>query len=552
MDDARALSAAETQLRHADVQFDPHVQTTSGGSRIVHAQQQHRGLSIYPHSIVIEVAADGVITTSGDELLDTGAIDVVPLIGPEEAAAIAYDHLRSGSIEICHAPHEPRFERGRYKPRVVAAFPMPNRPTVIAAGPFAEPVQANLVIFRDTRTLAWLVWMYVDRVADFTIVVGASGDDAHAILYCAAESASAICSGKVYLFNPGEGQPVPMTFPRPLADYPFAPTTAFRDWVDTNQLLGNNVETLLANKTPKLRAIASQAGPPQFIAAVNSEDEQIVNAFFLCNFLHDFFSLAGFGETDGNFQQQNFTGGKGGDRLIVNVVRQAQGEANIRAQNDGTPVELSLGVWNGASGKHTALDADIVIHEFAHGVSQRLVGGKLKKNALTEPQSVALGEGWSDYFAITIQNFYRPAPRFTFAAFASQKVNGVRPTPASAQSYDNLANGFGSLAQTPFQEQHVAGSIFASALIRMQTALITLLGKSNGNETGWRMVVDSLKRVPANPTFLDARDAILKSIPAQLPNVEPLVRRAFADFGMGRNASCKNTSFKNIQADNAA
>jgi len=37
----------------------------------------------------------------------------------------------------------------RYRSRVLSAFPMPNRPTVLAKGSFAAPVQANLVIFRN-------------------------------------------------------------------------------------------------------------------------------------------------------------------------------------------------------------------------------------------------------------------------------------------------------------------------------------------------------------------------------------------------------------------
>lgn len=113
--------------------------------------------------------------------------------------------------------------------------------------------------------------------------------------------------------------------------------------------------------------------------------------------MHDFFSLLGFDEEHGNFQEENYGGsGRGGDRLIVNVLKKAQGNANMRAQNDGEPAVLKLGTWRNKNppsiGEPTALDAGVVIHEYAHGVSQRLVGGQLKKVALVEPQSLALGE----------------------------------------------------------------------------------------------------------------------------------------------------------------
>jgi hypothetical protein len=126
---------------------------------------------------------------------------------------------------------------------------------VLTRGPFAEPVQANLVIARDTMQVAWLVSCYVARIADFTIVIAASGDDPATVLYCAAEAASAVCSAHVYLFNPGEGPLISMVFPRPVADYPagIRPASAFHDRVDA-------------------------AGGPvgnQFVTAVGSDDEQV-------------------------------------------------------------------------------------------------------------------------------------------------------------------------------------------------------------------------------------------------------------------------------------
>lgn len=542
--DLDALEAAERHVGSLPVavQLDPHVLETLGGEHVVHAQQQYRGLSIYPHSKVIQIAADGGVTTSGDPLLDLEDIDVIPKVGAKEAARAAFRHLHQGSATTCHTKHAPLFTDRRYRPRMLAAFPMPNRPTVLTAGPFSAPVQANLVIFSGAKTLAWLVTCVVRHRADFTLLIGASGDHAGDVLYCAAEAASAACRALVYLFNPSEAPATEVDFPRPPADYPpgIRPQTVFHDWVDHDQTIGNNVEMMFGNQTPKLRAIASR-----FATTPGSDGEQVVNAFFLCNFAHDFFSLIGFGEAEGNFQQKNFSGfGVDRDRLIVNIVTQAQGEANMRAQNDGFPPELSLGVWkNGSTGHPTALDADIVLHEYMHGVSQRLVGGRLKMTALAEPQSLALGEAWSDYFAITIQNFYRQSPRFTFGAFASNNASGVRPKP-----YDQVTADFGQLGTPPFNEQHGAGSIFAAALIQMQEELRALLGHAAGHETGWRLVIASLKKVKANPNFIEARNAILDSIAAlmspQAAAIEAAIRRAFAQFGMGRNARCDDTSFR--------
>jgi len=544
----------------ARVQFDPNVHEALG-EYIVHGQQQYRGLSIYPHSIVVHVSGDGEASAGGRPLIDVSAVSTISDISPRQAVLAAYRHVQAGEAEQCHTPHAPRLARRRYQPRVVAAFPMPNRPTVLTAGPFGEPVQTNLVIFRDSVRLAWLVWMYIKSVADFTLVIAASGHDAGKVLYCAVEAASAACTADVYLFNPDEAARVSMTFPRAVGDYPPGLVPAglnFHDWVEKDRTIGNNVETLFGNKDPKIRLTAGGPLGKQFVTTPGSDDEQVVNAFFLCNFAHDLFSLIGFGEEDGNFQQENVSKkGEADDRLILSIVRKALGEANVRAQNDGLPVELTLGIWDTPNGKPSALDADVVLHEFTHCVSQRLVGGKQKKGALLEPQSLALGEAWSDYFAITIQNFYRQnAARFTFAAYASQNTGGVRPTGDHPVSYDQLdpANShFGMLGTPPFDEQHAAGSVFAAALIRMQEGLRAELGDAEGHAAGWRLIIASMKALAANPTFIDARNAILQAVPKLMPVHAPAldaaIRDAFARFGLGRNARCNDTSFAGIQAD---
>jgi extracellular elastinolytic metalloproteinase len=555
-----AFRAAEEQARStgADIQLDPHVQHLLGDAYSVHGQQQHRGLSVYPHSIVFEVGADGEVRVDGDPLIDVDEIDVVPQIGVEAAVRAAVRHLRRGTEQRCHTAHEP-IDRLRYRSRVLSAFPMPNRPTVLAAGPFDAPVQANLVLFRDgdQPQLAWLVSLVIKRIADFTLVVSATGKKPR-VLDCAAEAASA-CIARVFPFHAGEPA-IDSMFPRPATDYPpgIRPLEPFRDWVEKDQPFGNNVEMRIGVKKC---VVPSTPGPiaRRFLPAAGSVEEQAINAFFVCNFMHDFFSRIGFGEEDGNFQQQNFGGtGKAGDRLVVSIFTSAQGNANMRAQNDGGPAELSLGVWRNDTppsiGRPVALDAGVVIHEYAHGVSQRLVSGRLKKTALSQPQGLALGEAWSDYFAVTILNFYRPprSRRFTFAEFASGIQGGVRP-----HRYDQFPSDVRKLGTKGFDEQHTAGSIFAAALIRMHEELQALFAddanSATGQETAWRLVVDSMKVLKENPTFLHARDALISAntrlkLP-QAATIETAIRRAFAQFGMGRKASCKNTSFKGFTPD---
>ena len=180
MTTSKALRAAEDHVRSsaADLQLDPHVQQLLGGAYSVHGQQQYRGLSIYPHSVVIEVGADGTVTSSGDPLIEVGELDVLPDVAVEAAVRAAFRHLQKPSGNVCHTPHEPLFARMRYRPRVVSSFPMSNRPTVLTAGPLDELTRANLVVFRDhenTPRLGWLISLVVRQVADYTLVVSAKG-----------------------------------------------------------------------------------------------------------------------------------------------------------------------------------------------------------------------------------------------------------------------------------------------------------------------------------------------------------------------------------------
>src|SRR5262249_52157517 len=45
------------------------------------------------------------------------------------------------------------------------------------------------------------------------------------------------------------------------------------------------------------------------------------------------------------------------------------------------------------------LDAEVLLHEYTHGMSSRLVGGGV---GLFQLQSVGLSEGWSDFYALAL------------------------------------------------------------------------------------------------------------------------------------------------------
>ncbi|HEY4642534.1 MAG TPA: M36 family metallopeptidase, partial [Thermoanaerobaculia bacterium] len=121
-----------------------------------------------------------------------------------------------------------------------------------------------------------------------------------------------------------------------------------------------------------------------------------------------------------SFQLKNFSTAKGGnDRLELRVFEQGNPHlADMEALSDGDKARLSLGRAP-KTGEPSALHAELVTHEYTHGVVHRMVGGRLATAWLILQQSQAMDEGWADYFAITLRNFYlHPASNYQFRALA--------------------------------------------------------------------------------------------------------------------------------------
>ncbi|MER8929196.1 M36 family metallopeptidase [Mesorhizobium sp. M0859] len=183
-----------------------------------------------------------------------------------------------------------------------------------------------------------------------------------------------------------------------------------------------------------------------------------------------------------------------------------------------------------------------MFHEYVHGLTNRLVGGRLNGHSLDKLQSGGMGEGWSDYYALTIQNFFRATEKTVTGDWLLNTPSGIRRAPYD----DAYPFKYGDLAKFP--EVHDIGEVWCAALMMMARKFRAALGNDQqGYRLAWRIVTDGLKLTQANPTFLDARDAILKALhdlatTNQIPAATHKLAlnsawQAFAHFGMGTNAS---------------
>jgi extracellular elastinolytic metalloproteinase len=557
MDHVRGLSGvlglAADQPK--EYQADPDYQTTSSGSVAVHLQQRYKGIPIFQATETVRFEPSGAIQeTVGSSITIPEELMVSSELTVEQAVLKAAQHVAVPDADEAGEKDqfgEPlvwtRVELAGWEPKVGAAFAeKPERLTVLDAGPFGEQIKARLVWLPLAGALR-LTWEVILTMPEFqgqyrTLVDAETGE----ILFCRQLVQSVRARANV--FQVDGNNPRQLTdFPRPLADYglplPANLPAAFPDdWVETDRTAGNNVFAHLGVSGPT-GAGTIQGGALVFNPGNDTGDDQkVLNIFFYNCVMHDFFYLLGFREQDGNFQRDNFgRGGLASDRVDARAhAGVVNGTANMGTPVDGSGPVMNMGLVS-STNRHTAFDSSVVFHEFTHGVSNRLVGGPANDRALEAIQSAGMGEGWSDYTACTINNS---------TVVGNWVVN--RPAGIRGFSYDsNFPDHFGKLGTGRYDEVHNIGEIWCATLMEMNRNIGKLLGL--------QLVVDGFKLTAANPSFLDARDAILRALDgkraagqltqAEFDTARTGAWKAFAKFGMGPNAHSNGATLTGIVAD---
>jgi cysteine-rich repeat protein len=221
-------------------------------------------------------------------------------------------------------------------------------------------------------------------------------------------------------------------------------------------------------------------------------------------------------------------------------------------QGDGTAIRAALpgrvdATLRSLPLRDGDLDAGVVHHEYAHGVTNRLTGGPSDVGCLQASQSRSMGEGWSDFFAIAFTAKAGDAPETPRAIATYLEADppsgpGIRTAPYSTDPAVNplvLSDAIG--ASVP----HGAGEVWALALWQVYWKLVSAYGfdadlatGSGGNNRAIGLVVDALKLQACQPTFLAARDAILLADQLATGGADACpIWHGFAERGMGLDAS---------------
>ena len=284
-------------------------------------------------------------------------------------------------------------------------------------------------------------------------------------------------------------------------------------WMGTSTTTtGNNVEAYLdtdANNAPDNNngpglsvghaTSATQNFTFPFDTTVDPRTQQaavVTNLFYYNNVMHDFSYNLGFTETARNFQVNNFGRGGTGNDSVQAEAQDGSGtnNANFATPPDGSRPRMQQFLFTAPTpDRDSSVDGDVVFHEYGHGISNRLIGNG--STALSGTQSGAMGEGWSDYWAITINN------DGAVGEYVTNSPNGVRraaytvPAAAVHDSYADVgAGGF---------DVHNDGEVWAATLWDLRTQL--------GATITDRIVLNGMKFTPTRPSFLNARDGIIQA-----------------------------------------
>lgn len=549
------------------------------GTTHVYLRQTVNGLEVANSEMSVHVAADGRVIAAGGGFvpgLSNSLVEStrVPVSSPAQALSAAEAWIRQSV--------PPESITAKIEDQVYQATASVSRDVLIASKISLDPITARLMYVPNVAGTATLTWQMVIRTPD--------GE--HWYNLNVADGTGEIVAVSDWVDHAGySAVPLPNEHPNDggffvLAD-PQLPAASPFGWHDTNGVAGaeftdtrgNNVDVRLdrdannsADSTPPRPAGTSALDfssysfdATQSPLVLTNQNAAMVNLFTLNNQIHDLHYVYGFTPAAGNFQTSNYGGGGSGNDAVFADAQDGSGtnNANFSTPPDGTAPRMQMFIWTAADpDRDSDLDNGVIIHEYGHGVSNRLTGGPANSDALDAIQSGGMGEGWGDWWGLMFEQ--RPTDTkntsIGVGSYLNLSAGGIRVRPYSFNMTTNplMWDSYGSSGSTaysitPTTAVHRTGTVWASTLWDMNWLLIDKYGFDSDLSTGWtstvgpghagnklalRLVMDALKLQPANPSFTQARDAILTADTNLTGGANHLqIWQAFARRGLGEGAS---------------
>jgi extracellular elastinolytic metalloproteinase len=200
----------------------------------------------------------------------------------------------------------------------------------------------------------------------------------------------------------------------------------------------------------------------------------VTQLFYTANMYHDLLYELGFTESAGNFQVENSNkGGVGSDFVILNA-QDGGGKNNamFATPPDGQNPRMVMYMWDITNPERDgAFSADVVLHEYTHGLSNRLTGGPSNTGCLGSTEAGGMGEGWSDFMAtaVRIKTTDTHDTDYAMGAWVYNNPAGIRKYPYSTNMKTNahVYADVGALG-----EVHDIGEVWATILYEVLWNLI--------------------------------------------------------------------------------
>ena len=321
--------------------------------------------------------------------------------------------------------------------------------------------------------------------------------------------------------------------------------------------------------------------------------QNATQVYYYVNNYHDWLQNnphINFGPAQGNFQVSNAgQGGVGGDAVQAQVddganTGDASGNhspgggypdypngsypghidnANMAAQQDGIPPRMQMylfvsGTMNGGINPDAngGDEADVVYHEYTHGLSHRLVTFSNGVPALISWQPNMMGEAWSDWYAMDyLDNQGYDADTSAigdvqigyFAGGGTTIRTEPMDCPADGSTHGGVCPGtsgagpggytYGDMSHVIGQpEVHADGEIWGQTLEQIRERLIAANGGNQvtGSGIAEKLITEAMEISPPDPSFLDMRNAILQADKLAYGGAhQTLLWQVFANRGMG-------------------
>ena len=398
-----------------------------------------------------------------------------------------------------------------------------------------EPIRASLAWLPIRPGEVRLVWNFqihtLDQghVYDFTVDAG-SGKVWTRFDWVAADSYQAYPHP---LESPNHAVPSPPADGREIVSNPADPTASPFEWHDTNGFPGAEFTIHQGNNVHAFDDLNGDQQPPPVepdcglgndcIFPIDLEDDptaytsaSVSNLFYWTNILHDIQYGYGFDEEAGNFQLNHYGASPTGAGDPV----EARTQIGICLNNafmvtfpDGISPRLLLCLFDFTNPRRdVAFDNGIVVHEFGHGISNRLVGGPSNVSCLANPQQP--GEGLSDwwtlaYTALAEETGQTPRGIGTYVIGQPPTGPGIRPLPYST---DDAINPWTYSSIAGMRIPHGVGAVWAQGAWEVYWSLVDQWGFDGnlydalggaGNQRMMLYVNEGLKSTACSPAFTD-------------------------------------------------